>query len=178
MMHNYRSIPKAQGLYDPANEHDACGVGFVVNIKGERSNDIVKKALQVLDNLTHRGACGCDPRTGDGAGILLQIPHDFFVRETAKLGFELPAPGEYGVGQVFLPLDATKRKDCEDAFERRAALAGMARCAGGRIRVWRNRAARDAVDTPGLYRAQCRSERCRGARSQALRDSQTRCGGG
>jgi len=78
MMHNHRSIPKAQGLYDPANEHDACGVGFVVNIKGERSNDIVKKALQVLDNLTHRGACGCDPRTGDGAGILLQIPHDFF----------------------------------------------------------------------------------------------------
>ncbi len=118
MMHKHRSIPKAQGLYDPAHEHDACGVGFVVNIKGERSNDIVKKALQVLDNLTHRGACGCDPRTGDGAGILLQIPHDFFARETAKLGFELPAPGEYGVGQVFLPLDAVKRKDCEDAFER------------------------------------------------------------
>src|ERR1700674_1859453 len=118
MMHNYRSIPKAQGLYDPANEHDACGVGFVVKINGERSNDIVKKALQVLDNLTHRGACGCDPRTGDGAGILLQIPHDFLARETAKLGFELPAPGEYGVGQVFLPLDAHKRKDCEDAFER------------------------------------------------------------
>jgi glutamate synthase (NADPH/NADH) large chain len=118
MMHNYRSIPKAQGLYDPANEHDACGVGFVVNIKGERSNEIVKKALQVLDNLTHRGACGCDPRTGDGAGILLQIPHDFFASEAEKLGFELPAPGQYGVGQVFLPLDAVKRKDCEDAFER------------------------------------------------------------
>jgi glutamate synthase (NADPH/NADH) large chain len=118
MMHNHNCIPKAQGLYDPANEHDACGVGFVVNIKGERSNDILKKALQVLDNLTHRGACGCDPRTGDGAGILLQIPHDFLARETAKLGFELPAPGEYGVGQVFLPLDAVKRKKCEDAFER------------------------------------------------------------
>ena len=76
------------------------------------------KALQVLDNLTHRGACGCDPRTGDGAGILLQIPHDFFSSEAARLGFELPAPGEYGVGQVFLPLDPVKRKDCEDAFER------------------------------------------------------------
>src|SRR5208282_1527622 len=118
MMHNYRSIPKAQGLYDPAHEHDACGVGFVVNIKGERSHDIVAKALQVLDNLTHRGACGCDPRTGDGAGILLQIPHEFFSSEAARLGFELPAPGEYGVGQVFLPLDPVRRKDCEDAFER------------------------------------------------------------
>jgi glutamate synthase (ferredoxin) len=118
MMHNYRSIPKAQGLYDPAHEHDACGVGFVVNIKGERSHDIVAKALQVLDNLTHRGACGCDPRTGDGAGILLQIPHEFFAREAARLGFKLPAAGEYGVGQVFLPLDAVKRKECEDAFER------------------------------------------------------------
>ncbi len=117
-MHNYRSIPKAQGLYDPAHEHDACGVGFVVNIKGERSHDILAKALQVLDNLTHRGACGCDPRTGDGSGILLQIPHDFFSSEAAKLGFELPAPGQYGVGQVYLPLDTVKRKDCEDAFER------------------------------------------------------------
>ncbi|HEV2170432.1 MAG TPA: glutamate synthase central domain-containing protein, partial [Candidatus Binatus sp.] len=118
MMHNYRSIPKAQGLYDPAHEHDACGVGFVVNIKGERSHDIVAKALQVLDNLTHRGACGCDPRTGDGAGILMQIPHEFFASEAARLGFKLPAAGEYGVGQVFLPLDAVKRKECEDAFER------------------------------------------------------------
>ena len=81
MMHNYRSIPKKQGLYDPAHEHDACGVGFVVNIKGERSHDIVAKGLQVLDNLTHRGACGCDPRTGDGAGILMQIPHEFFASE-------------------------------------------------------------------------------------------------
>jgi glutamate synthase (NADPH/NADH) large chain len=118
MMHNYRSIPKKQGLYDPAHEHDACGVGFVVNIKGERSHDIVAKGLQVLDNLTHRGACGCDPRTGDGAGILMQIPHDFFASEAARLGFKLPAPGEYGVGQVFLPLDAVKRRECEDAFER------------------------------------------------------------
>ena len=118
MMHNYQSVPKKQGLYDPAHEHDACGVGFVVNIKGERSHDIVAKGLQVLDNLTHRGACGCDARTGDGAGILLQIPHEFFASKTAALGFQLPARGEYGVGQVFLPLDAVKRRDCEDAFER------------------------------------------------------------
>src|SRR6202161_4249122 len=117
-MHDHSSIPPAQGLYSPAHEHDSCGVGFVVNIKGARSHDIVRKGIDVLNHLTHRGACGCDPRTGDGAGILLQIPHEFFARETAKLGFELPAPGEYGVGQVFLPLDAVKRKECEDAFER------------------------------------------------------------
>jgi len=132
MMHNYRSIPKKQGLYDPAHEHDACGVGFVVNIKGERSHDIVDKGLQVLANLTHRGACGCDPRTGDGAGILLQIPHEFFAREAARLGFQLPAAGEYGVGQVFLPLDAVKRKECEEAFERIVNEEGQ------RILGWRD----------------------------------------
>ena len=132
MMHNYRSIPKKQGLYDPAHEHDACGVGFVVNIKGDRSHDIVAKGLQVLNNLTHRGACGCDPRTGDGAGILVQIPHDFFASEAARLGFKLPAPGEYGVGQVFLPLDAVKRKECEEAFERIVVEEGQ------RILGWRD----------------------------------------
>jgi glutamate synthase domain-containing protein 2/glutamate synthase domain-containing protein 1/glutamate synthase domain-containing protein 3 len=132
MMHDYKSIPKAQGLYDPAHEHDSCGVGFVVDIKGKRSHDIVKNALQVLDNLTHRGACGCDPRTGDGAGILLQIPHDFFAREAAKLGFELPAPGAYGVGQVFLPLDGDKRRECEAAFEKIVAEEGQ------RLLGWRD----------------------------------------
>src|SRR5437764_47541 len=71
-------LPERQGLYDPANEHDACGIGFVVDIKGEKSHDIVQKGLQILINLTHRGACGCDPNTGDGAGILIQIPHAFF----------------------------------------------------------------------------------------------------
>src|SRR5260370_16891131 len=118
MMHNYRSIPKKQGLYDPAHEHDACDVGFVVNIQGERSHDIVVKGLQVLDNLTHRGACGCDPLTGDGAGVLMQIPHEFFVKESEKLGFGLPCAGEYGVGMVFMPLDAQKRRACEEIFER------------------------------------------------------------
>ncbi len=132
MMHNYRSVPKKQGLYDPAHEHDACGVGFVVNIKGERSHEIVTKGLQVLDNLTHRGACGCDPRTGDGAGILLQIPHEFFAAEAVRLGFKLPAAGEYGVGQVFLPLDAVKRRECEDAFER------IVNAEGQQILGWRD----------------------------------------
>ncbi|MGH7841605.1 MAG: glutamate synthase large subunit [Candidatus Binataceae bacterium] len=117
-MQVFRGLPKAQGLYDPRHEHDACGTGFVVNIKGERSHDIVLKGLQVLDNLTHRGACGCDPLTGDGAGMLIQIPHDFMVRETAKLGFALPALGDYGVGAVFMPLEASRRQACERLFER------------------------------------------------------------
>jgi glutamate synthase (NADPH/NADH) large chain len=131
-MHPYRSIPPRQGLYDPAYEHDACGVGFVVNIKGERSHDIVLKGLQVLDNLTHRGACGCDPRTGDGAGVLMQIPHDFLSRECAALGINLPNPGEYGVGMVFLPLEAGKRNACEEIFER------IVREEGQRFLGWRS----------------------------------------
>ena len=78
-MLNY-GLPKKQGLYDPAHEHDACGIGFVADIKGRKSHDIVEKGLEVLVNLTHRGACGCDPETGDGAGLILQTPHEFFAR--------------------------------------------------------------------------------------------------
>ena len=130
-MQVFKGLPKAQGLYDPRHEHDACGTGFVVNIKGERSHDIVRKGLQVLDNLTHRGACGCDPLTGDGAGILIQIPHDFLVRETAKLGFSLPSPGEYAVGMIFMPLDASKREVCVDIVER------VVREEGQRLLGWR-----------------------------------------
>ncbi|GIW42573.1 MAG: glutamate synthase subunit alpha [Candidatus Binatia bacterium] len=107
-----------QGLYDPFYEHDACGVGFVVDVKGRKSHDIVRNALTVLDNLTHRGACGCDPLTGDGAGILLQIPDDFFRRECARLKIDLPAPGRYGVGMVFLPRHPELRNECELLFER------------------------------------------------------------
>ena len=117
-MHHYRGIPSKQGLYDPAHEHDACGVGFVVNIRGEKSHEIVVKGLEVLCNLEHRGACGCDPLTGDGAGILMQIPDEFLRREAERLRFSLPAPGEYGVGMVFLPLDVQKRNACEEMFER------------------------------------------------------------
>ena len=98
-------LPPAQGLYDPRTEHDACGIGFVANIKGQKSHDIIVKGIQVLINLTHRGACGCDPETGDGAGVLIQIPHKFFARECAKLGFTLPPAGEYGVGMMFLPVE-------------------------------------------------------------------------
>ena len=97
------NFPPKQGLYDPRFEHDACGVGFVVNIKGEKSHEIVEEALTVLQNLDHRGACGCEENTGDGAGILLQVPHAFFQDACEGSAFSLPDPGEYGVGMLFLP---------------------------------------------------------------------------
>jgi glutamate synthase domain-containing protein 2/glutamate synthase domain-containing protein 1/glutamate synthase domain-containing protein 3 len=131
-MHRYSSIPKATGLYDPCREHDSCGVGFVVDIKGRKSHDIVAKALTVLDNLTHRGACGCDPRTGDGAGIIMQVPHEFLKKEATRVGIDLPAAGDYGVGQVFLPIDQSKRAECEAAFER------IVREEGQRVLGWRD----------------------------------------
>ena len=120
-----RGLPVPQGLYDPANERDACGIGFVANIKGQKSHDIILKGIQVLINLTHRGACGCDPETGDGAGVLIQIPHKFFARECAKLGFTLPEPGEYGVGLVFLPVEKQERLQCEGIIERIAVEEGL-----------------------------------------------------
>src|SRR5215469_9780540 len=113
----FLSLPKAQGLYSPRHEHDACGIGFVANIEGHRSHDIVLKGIQILINLTHRGACGCDPNTGDGAGVLIQIPHEFFQGECASLGFQLPAVGEYGVGMVFLPVETRERMACEAILE-------------------------------------------------------------
>src|SRR5690349_4457866 len=109
--------PQATGLYDPAHEHDACSVGFVVDIKGRRSHDIIDKGLQVLINLLHRGACGCEANTGDGAGILIQMPDRFFRRETPKLGFPLQPERHYGAGLVFLPKDAALRSKVEARFE-------------------------------------------------------------
>ncbi|HVN84499.1 MAG TPA: glutamate synthase large subunit [Candidatus Binatia bacterium] len=116
--HGHRPRPCPQGLYHPWFEHDACGVGFVANIKGERSHDIVQKGLQVLENLTHRGACGCDPLTGDGAGMLLQIPHEFLKHACQSQRITLPAPDEYGVGMVFLPRDVRERNVCLETFEK------------------------------------------------------------
>src|SRR5262245_4752238 len=110
--------PRKQGLYDPRFEHESCGLGFVVDVKGRRSRTIVDQALQVLVNMEHRGACGCDPNTGDGAGILLQLPHSFFERETDRLEFSLPQPGHYAVGMVFLPTNSEARRECERMFER------------------------------------------------------------
>jgi glutamate synthase (NADPH/NADH) large chain len=117
-LNSKNGIPPAQGLYDPANEHDACGIGFVASISGAKSHDIISKGIQVLLNLAHRGACGCDPETGDGAGVLIQIPHAFFARECEKLGFKLPEPGAYGVGMTFLPVEKHPRLQCEGILER------------------------------------------------------------
>jgi glutamate synthase (NADPH/NADH) large chain len=111
------SLPPRQGLYDPANEHDACGVGFVANVKGRKSHAIVRQGLQILENLTHRGAVGADPLAGDGAGILMQIPDSFLREECAALGFTLPPPGDYGVGVLFLPQHAATRAHCETLLE-------------------------------------------------------------
>jgi len=118
-------LPAPQGLYDPRHEHDACGIGFVANIKGQKSHDIIVKGIQVLINLTHRGACGCDPDTGDGAGVLIQIPHRFFARQCAELGFTLPAAGEYGVGMTFLPVEPQARRLCEGIVEKIARDEGL-----------------------------------------------------
>ncbi|MBL9122974.1 MAG: glutamate synthase large subunit [Planctomycetaceae bacterium] len=120
-----RGVPPAHGLYDPANEHDACGVGFVANMHGEKSHQIVRQGLEILVNLTHRGACGCDPETGDGAGILTQMPHEFFAAKAAELGYHLPPPGDYGVGMVFLPRDPAERAWCEQKFEAAIAKEGQ-----------------------------------------------------
>src|SRR6187455_1220954 len=98
-------VPAAQGLYDPALDKDSCGVGFIADIKGRKSHKIVEDALTILLNLEHRGAVGADPRAGDGAGILVQIPHAFFAKAADKLGFKLPAAGQYAVGQLFMPTD-------------------------------------------------------------------------
>ena len=125
-------LPSPQGLYDPQYEHDACGIGFVASIKGHRSHDIILKGIQVLINLTHRGACGCDPETGDGAGLLIQIPYEFFARVTSKLGFTLPAPGEYGVGQIFFPVERHQRLTCEGIIEKIVAEEGL------RVLGWRD----------------------------------------
>ena len=110
--------PSAQGLYDPTNEHDACGLGFIAHIKGRKSHAIIEQGLKILVNLTHRGATGADPLQGDGAGILLQLPDAFFRRACGKLGITLPAAGQYGVGMVFLPREPASRMACEQEIER------------------------------------------------------------
>jgi glutamate synthase (ferredoxin) len=117
--------PPKQGLYDPRFEHESCGVGFVVNIKGKKSHPIVQQALQVLRNLQHRGACGSEANTGDGAGILMQVPHVFLERACREMKIALPGPGEYGVGMVFLPPHPTERYKCEVLFEDIVATEGL-----------------------------------------------------
>ncbi|MFZ5875007.1 MAG: glutamate synthase large subunit [Nitrospirota bacterium] len=128
----FGGLPAPDGLYHPAQEHDACGIGFVADIKGRKSHDIVRKAIEVLNNLEHRGAQGCDPCTGDGAGILLQIPHEFLARVAPQSRITLPRAQEYGVGMVFLPQEATGRRLCEQIIERVIAEEGQ------RLLGWRD----------------------------------------
>ncbi|MCH7734333.1 MAG: glutamate synthase large subunit [Chloroflexi bacterium] len=116
---------KKHGLYDPAYEHDACGVGLVADIRGSRSHDMIDKALEVLENLTHRGARGADPETGDGAGILIQLPHEFMADAAAAEGIRLPEAGRYGVAMVFFPEDESLRAACEEVFERCVVGEGL-----------------------------------------------------
>jgi len=114
-----------QGLYSGAHEHDACGVGFVAHVKGEKSHNIVRQALKILENLDHRGAVGADKLMGDGAGILIQLPDALYREEMAKQGVVLPPPGEYGVGMIFLPKEHASRLACEQEFERAIRAEGQ-----------------------------------------------------
>ena len=116
-----------QGLYRPEFEHDACGIGFRANIKGRKSHQIVADAIHMLERMEHRGATGFDPNTGDGAGILIQIPHEYFADECLQLGFQLPPAGEYGVGMIFFPNDETMREECRDILNRKIRKLGLHR---------------------------------------------------
>ncbi|MGC1883732.1 MAG: glutamate synthase subunit alpha, partial [Pseudolabrys sp.] len=117
--------PSPRGLYDPALEKDSCGVGFIADLKGRKSHKIIDDGLTILLNLEHRGAVGADPRMGDGAGILVQIPHKFFVKEAARIGFKLPKPGEYAVGYLFMPQDSNWREIIRDVYAEVVAREGL-----------------------------------------------------
>ncbi len=132
-------LPPRQGLYDPAHEHDSCGLGFVSHIRGVRSHSIVQQSLELLENLSHRGAAGCDPCTGDGAGITLQLPHALFARDAASAEIDLPSEGDYGVGMCFLPSGVAVRRLCE------LVLAQLAEEEGHAVLGWRAVPCRESV---------------------------------
>ena len=114
---NKLGLPPKQGLYDPNFEHDACGMGFIVNIKGKKSHKLIIQAVEILKNLEHRGACGCEPNTGDGAGLLIQKPHKFFTKVCKNTDIDIPEPDDYGVGMIFLPADAKKAEEVKNRFK-------------------------------------------------------------
>jgi hypothetical protein len=173
-MERRRGRPEAQGLYDPAHEHDACGVGFVAQIDGTRSHALVHQGIQVLVRLEHRGACGCDPETGDGAGILIQLPDAFLRKEAAQLGIELPPVGAYASGMVFLAQRGRRARVAAhrvraDRRRLRATLPRLAHRAGPRRADRPHRARGDAGDRAGIRRRGARPRSGR-LRAQALRD--------
>src|SRR5215212_5027569 len=116
---------KAEGLYSPAFEHDSCGIGFVANINGHKNHQVISDALTILENMEHRGACGCENNTGDGAGILIQLPHEFFFDECLRLGIHLPPFTKYAVGMIFFPKDIRTKEECRDIFYRSAEKLGL-----------------------------------------------------
>ncbi len=137
MRHGY--LPDKQGLYDPRFEHDSCGVGFVCNIKGLASNEVVRQGLEVLRRLSHRGATGADPKTGDGAGILIQMPHEFFSKVCGREGIALPSKGAYGSGMIFLPASSRDYKSCKDIFKKIVEKEGL------KLLGWRSVPINDSV---------------------------------
>ena len=147
-----------EGLYSAAHEHDACGVGFVAHIKGQRSHQIIEQGLQILANLDHRGAVGADKLMGDGAGILVQIPDEYYRSEMAALGIDLPPPGEYGVGMIFLPKEHASRLACEQELARAVKAEGQTLIGWRDVPVDRDNAdvaggaRQGAGDPPDLHR--------------------------
>ena len=121
----YAGLKPEQGLYNAAHEHDACGIGMICSIRNERSRKIVEDGLKILCNLEHRGAVGADPKAGDGAGILIQLPHKFFAAETKALGFDLPKPIITGVAHLFMPRDTGHRQTIEAAYEMSTIQEGL-----------------------------------------------------
>ncbi|WP_376803857.1 glutamate synthase central domain-containing protein, partial [Candidatus Raskinella chloraquaticus] len=150
--------PLAHGLFDPKREHDACGVGFVARMSGEKSHDIVTMGIRMLQNLEHRGAVGADPRAGDGAGMLVQIPHPFFVREAAGLDIVLPEPGRYAVGHIFMPLDADSRGKIKKRLTEICSEFGQ-KLLGWRVVPTDNSTLGESVKPSEPYQVQCFIER-------------------
>ncbi len=132
-------FPEKQGLYDPQFERDSCGVGFVCDMKGTKSHDIIQKGIEVLERMSHRGAVGSDPKTGDGAGILMQLPHEFYVQICSEIGVRLPDPGKYGTGLVFLPTEDEERERCRQILENTIKEEGQ------ELITWRNVPVNDSI---------------------------------
>ena len=173
--HTWR--PPAEGLYDLSLEKDSCGVGFIANIKGKKSHQIVYDAISILCNLEHRGAVGADPRAGDGAGILVQIPHAFFARKAKDLGFTLPQPGYYAVGALFMPRQKAWRKVIQSIIAdqikaEQLTLLGLARRADRQFLARRNRQADRACPHAGVHRPRRAYQERGGVRTPALHRSQ------
>jgi len=147
---------KANGLYDPRSEHDACGVGFVLNLNGKAEHRIVEKGIEVLANLLHRGATGADENTGDGAGLLIQLPDAFFRAEAERIGFALPEAGRYGVGSLFLPQNAQELSDCKSGLQRILVEEGLVLLGWREVPV-------DPMAVGDTARSSMPSRRCAGA---------------